>query len=195
MKETILISIIIIFIYIYFFLNKKNFVSIESYNGTKYMVYNDTFKKEKSNLLASIVKNMCLLKNYLVKNIELNDLKEYNLYIKQLDKNFNENRTSIYETDPNSDLTSFSVNKGEELSICLKSKSSDKLHDINLLMYVVIHEMSHFACPEIGHGDLFQKIFKKFLEVAVKLNIYQYDDYSIKPVEYCGMILSSNIIS
>jgi len=195
MKETILISIIIIFIYIYFFLNKKNFVSIESYNGTKYMVYNDTLKKDKSNLLASIVKNMCLLKNYLVKNINSDDLKEYNLYIKQLDKNFNENRTSIYETDPNSDLTSFSVNKGEELSICLKSKSSDKLHDINLLMYVVIHEMAHFACPEIGHGDLFQKIFKKFLEVAVIIDIYHYEDYSTKPVEYCGMILSSNIIS
>lgn len=195
MKETILISIIIIFIYIYFFLNKKNFVSIESYTGTKYMVYNDNLNKDKSNLLASIVKNMCSLKNHLVKNIDSDDLKEYSSYIKQLDKNFNENRTSIYETDPNSDLTSYSVNKGEELSICLKSKTSNKLHDINLLMYVIIHEMAHFACPEIGHGELFQKIFKKFLEVAVELKIYHYEDYSTKPVEYCGMILSSNVIN
>ena len=61
-------------------------------------------------------------------------------------------------------------------------------------MYVVIHEMAHFACPEIGHGELFQKIFKKFLEVSIKLNIYKLEDYSDKPVEYCGMILSSNII-
>ena len=195
MKETILIFIIIIFIYIYFFLNKKNFVSIESYTGTKYMVYNDNLNKDKANLLASIVKNMCILKNHLTANILSNDLKEYEPYIKQLDKNFNENRTSIYETDPTSEFTSYSVNKGEELSVCLKSKNSDKLHDINLLMYVVIHEMAHFACPEIGHGALFQKIFKKFLEVAVELEIYQYNDYNKKPVEYCGMILSSNIIS
>jgi predicted metal-dependent hydrolase len=195
MKETILIFIIIIFIYIYFFLNKKNFVSIESYTGTKYMVYNDNLNKDKANLLATIVIKMCILKNHLVENILSDDFKDYVSYIKQLDKNFNESRTTIYETDPTSNFTSYSVNKGEELSVCLKSKNSDKLHDINLLMYVVIHEMAHFACPEIGHGDLFQKIFKKFLEVAVKLEVYEYNDYNKEPVEYCGMILSSNIIS
>jgi predicted metal-dependent hydrolase len=62
-------------------------------------------------------------------------------------------------------------------------------------MYVIIHEMSHFACPEIGHGELFQKIFKKFLKVAVELSIYTYDDYSSKPIEYCGMILSSSVMN
>jgi predicted metal-dependent hydrolase len=195
MKETILISIIIIFIYIYFFLNKKNLISIESYNGTKYMVYNDNLNKDKANLLAKIVKNMCILKNHLTKNIDSDELSEYKPYIQQLDKNFNENRTSIYETDPNSNLTSYSVNKGEELSVCLKSKNNGQLHEINLLMYVVIHEMSHFACPEIGHGPLFQKIFKKFLEESIKLEIYSYEDYSSKPIEYCGMILSSNVVN
>ena len=193
MIETIIISTIIIIIYIYIFLNKKNFISIESYNGTKYMVYNDELSKDKSNLLATIVKNMCILKNYLNKNIETDNLKDYASYIKNLDVNFNENRTSIHETDPTSDLTSYSVNKGEELSVCLKSKNSGQLHDINLLMYVVIHEMAHFACPEIGHGALFQKIFKKFIEVAIKLEIYNYDDYTSKPIEYCGMILSSSV--
>ena len=157
------------------------------------MVYNDELSKDKSNLLATIVKNMCILKNYLNKNIETDNLKDYASYIKNLDVNFNENRTSIHETDPTSDLTSYSVNKGEELSVCLKSKNSGQLHDINLLMYVVIHEMAHFACPEIGHGALFQKIFKKFIEVAIKLEIYNYDDYTSKPIEYCGMILSSSV--
>ena len=195
MKETILISIIIIFIYIYFFLNKKNLISIESYNGTKYMVYNDNLNKDKANLLANIVKNMCILKNYLIKNIDTDELSEYKPYIQQLDKNFNENRTSIYETDPNSNLTSYSVNKGEELSVCLKSKNNGQLHEINLLMYVVIQEMSHFACPEIGHGPLFQKIFKKFLEISIKIEIYNYEDYNSKPIEYCGMILSSNVVN
>jgi predicted metal-dependent hydrolase len=61
-------------------------------------------------------------------------------------------------------------------------------------MYVVIHEMAHFACPEIGHGELFKKIFKHLIEVAIKLNIYEKVDYSTYPVEYCGMVLSSSII-
>jgi len=194
MKETILIFIILVIIYIFYYINRMNYVSIESNSGTTYMVYNDELNKDKANLLSSVVINMCSLKNYLVKNKDSEDLIEYKDYIEQLNKNFNEYRTKIYETNPNSNLTSYSVNKGEELSICLKSKNTGKLHDINLLMYVVIHEMAHFACPEIGHGDLFQKIFKKFLEVSIKINIYKLEDYSDKPVEYCGMILSSNII-
>ena len=193
MKETILISTIIIVIYIFFFLNKKNFITIESNTGTKYMVYDDNLNKDKANLLAVIVKNMCLLKNHLIKNIESDDIKEFSIYIKQLDKNFNENRTSIYETDPNSDLTSYSVNKGEELSFCLTSKKTNQLHDINLLMYVAIHELSHIACPEIGHGALFKKIFKKFIDVSIELNIYNKVDYNQYPVEYCGMNLNSSI--
>jgi predicted metal-dependent hydrolase len=61
-------------------------------------------------------------------------------------------------------------------------------------MYVAIHEMAHVACPEIGHGKLFMKIFKKLAEEAVKINIYRKVNYSDNPVEYCGMILSSSII-
>ena len=193
MIETILIACIIILIYIFFFLNKKNFVSIESNTGTKFSVYDDVYKKEKANLLSDIVKNMYILKNYLIKNINSDELKEYSLYIQQLNRNFNENRTNVHETDPTSNLTSYSVNKGEELSVCLKSKNSEHLHNINLLMYVIIHEMSHFACPEIGHGPLFQKIFKKFIDTSIILNIYSYDAYTSKPIAYCGMILSSSV--
>ena len=130
MIETILLSCIIIVIYIYFFLNKKNFVSIESNTGTKFMVYDDNLNKDKANLLSLIVQNMYILKNYLVQNITSDEFTEYTSYIQQLNKNFNENRTKIYETDPTTDLTSYSVNKGEELSVCLKSKNSDKLHTV-----------------------------------------------------------------
>ena len=61
-------------------------------------------------------------------------------------------------------------------------------------MYVAIHEMSHIACPEIGHGNLFKKIFKKLVEEAIILGIYRKIDYSSQPAEYCGMILSSSIV-
>ena len=115
-------------------------------------------------------------------------------YINQLGQNFNEDKTVIYETDPDSNLTSYSVNKGEELSFCLKSKKTDNLHDINLMMYVAIHELAHIGCPEIGHGDLFKKIFKFFTEEAIKIGIYKKVNYSELPVEYCGMVLSSSIV-
>lgn len=192
MKETILISMVIIFIYIFLFINRNNLIYVESKSGTKFLVHKDKHKNEKANLLGRIVENIFLLKNHMVKNID--SFPNYRPYIKQLEENLSETRTVIYETDPESNLTSYSVNKGEELSFCLKSKKTDTLHDINLLMYVAIHEMAHVACPEIGHGDLFKKIFRKLAEEAINIGVYKKVDFSDSPTEYCGMILSSSII-
>lgn len=184
--------LLIIFILLFIFLNKNNLIYVEGQNGINFLINNDTDKEYKIRLLSKIVENMYKLKNHMIKNI--NNFKDYTEYIKQLQENFTEKRTSIYETNPSSNLTSFSVNKGEELSVCLKSKNTNKFHDINLLMYVVIHEMAHFACPDIGHGIKFKKIFKKLVEEAININIYTKVDYNTNPVEYCGMILSSSII-
>jgi hypothetical protein len=192
MKETILISMVIIFIYFFLFINRKNLVFIETNSGTKFLVHKDNLKNEKANLLGKMVENMFILRNHMVKNI--NNFPSYKPYINQLKNNLSETNTIVYETDPNSELTSYSVNKGEELSFCLKSKKTNQLHDLNLLMYVAIHEMAHVACPEIGHGKLFMKIFRKLVEEAIKINIYKKVNFSDIPVEYCGMILSSSII-
>lgn len=173
-------------------MHKQNVVYIEAYTGEQFMVYIDEDKEEKANMLAKILANLLKLKEHLVTNIDT--MGEFQDSIRQLDNNFNENKTIIYETDPKSDLTSYSVNKGEELSFCLKSKKNQRLHDINLLMYVAIHELAHIGCSEIGHGALFKKIFKKYIEEAIKIGIYKHQDYSINNVEYCGMILSSSII-
>jgi predicted metal-dependent hydrolase len=193
MKESLIISIIVIFIYIFLFYNKKNVVLITGQdNFTKYLVYDDDKKKDSALLLEKVTENMFKLKNYLYSN--KNNFPEFKDYINQLHRNLNKDRTLIYENDPNSELTSFSVNKGEEIAFCLKSKKTGNIHETNLIMYVAIHEMAHIACPEIGHGELFRKIFKFLTEQAIEINLYKYDDYDSKPVEYCGMILSSNII-
>ena len=192
MHEYVLIVLLIIIILIFYLNINNNSIFIKSSKGNDYYINKDNFQNIKIELLDVIQDNMYKLKKILLDNIE--SYPEYKEYIIQLDKNFNKKRTKIYETDYNSNLTSYSVNKGEELSICLKSKKTGALHDINLLMYVIIHEMSHFACPEIGHGPLFIKIFKFFLQVAIDNKLYYYEDYNSKPIEYCGMELNSSII-
>jgi len=192
MKESILISGILIIIYIFLFINRNNVIYMESKSGTKFLVHKDSLKKEKAELLGDIVERMSILKNHLV--INKDKFSEYKPYITQLENNFTESKTVIYETDPESNLTSYSVNKGEELSVCLKSKKTGKLHKINLLMYVIIHEMAHFACPEIGHGKLFVKIFEKFAQEAIKIGIYNKEYFESTPTEYCGMILTSSVV-
>jgi len=193
MKETILVAIIVIIIYLFLFHNKKNVVLIEGRENNKYLVYNDKNKENSAILLGDVINNMFKLKDYLYNNI--NNYPEFTEYIKQLHRNLNKDRSLIYENDPTSDLTSFSVNKGEEIAFCLKSKKTGNLHQLNLIMYVALHEMAHIACPEIGHGNLFKKIFKFLTEVAIKIGIYSLDNYDSNPVEYCGMMLSSNILN
>jgi predicted metal-dependent hydrolase len=194
MNEYILLYVSIILIILYLYLNKSNLKYIESgKTGTKYLVQNNKFKKETAELLEKVIINMYKLKMYLNKNID--KFPNFNKYIKQLDEKLNEERTTIYENKEKSDLTSYSVNKGEEIVFCLKSKKSNKNHKINTIMYVAIHEMAHLGCPEIGHTQLFNKIFKFFLQEAVKLNIYTYTNYSDEPIEYCGMVLTTNILN
>lgn len=192
MKETILIAIIVVIIYLFLFHNKKNVVLIEGRDKNKYLVYNDIKKNDSALLLSDVVNNMFKLKDHLYQNID--KYPEFKEYIKQLYKNLHKDRTLIYENDPSSKLTSFSVNKGEEIAFCLRSKKTDELHQLNLIMYVALHEMAHIACPEIGHGELFKKIFKFLTEIAIELKLYKLDNYEANPVEYCGMMLSSNIL-
>ena len=192
-QEIIIFSVIIVLAYLMYKIRKSKLTIIENEDtGMKLMVYNDKNKKGSASLLSDIIVRMFKLRNNLIKDKE--KYPEFKQYIELLESNFNETRTQIYENDPSSELTSFSVNKGEEVAFCLKSKKDGRLHEINLLIYVAIHEMAHMACPEIGHGDLFKKIFKFLTLRAVEMQLYEKDDYAKNPVEYCGMILSSTIL-
>ena len=192
MKETFIICMLVIFIYIFLTMNSNKFVLIEASDGQKVRVNDEIDQQGSANLLAEIIVRIYKLRNYLKNNKDKypNQIDCIDL----LEKNLNEDRTQIYENSTSSDYTSYSVNKGEEIVFCLRSKKTNKLHDINLMMYVAIHEMAHIGCFEIGHTKLFKEIFAFYLKIAIELDIYKYDNYDENPVEYCGMILSSTII-
>lgn len=101
----------------------------------------------------------------------------------------------IKENYPNSNFTSYCVNKGEELVFCIRiSKDGGDIHDLNLLMYVVIHEISHVACPEEGHTRLFNEIFKFLCQISIELGIYTKINFEKNPENYCGIIINDSII-
>jgi hypothetical protein len=192
MKETLIIIIFIIVFYIVFIMNSSSLVRFEV-NGNEVLVRDTPDKDTSAKLLGKLIKRMYALKKYVVDN--KSKYPDYTEYINQFDENFNPSRTKIYETSLTSDYTSYSINKGEELVFCIRSKSTMKLHDINLLMYVAVHELAHTACPETGHTPLFNKIFKFLLERAIEIKLYYYEDYANNPVEYCGMKLYTNILN
>ena len=193
LKESLLLIFVIIFIYLFIHLNSKNVVYVESLNdGKKYMVYNDEKKHDSVELLSELVNRLYKIRKILYERRD--EYPEFKEYIELLHKNLHPERTQIYENDINSKYTSYSVNKGEEIVFCLRSKETKKLHTIDMMMYVALHEISHLACPEIGHTPLFKKIFAFIVNRAIELKLYNKIDFESNPEEYCGMQLTSSIV-
>jgi hypothetical protein len=74
-------------------------------------------------------------------------------------------------------------------------KLPNSLYDINLMMYVVLHEISHVACPIYdNHGPLFRKIFNFLTLNGINIGIYQKIDFKNYPVDYCGLMITDSIV-
>jgi predicted metal-dependent hydrolase len=191
----LILFIIIIFIVLYFVYNNiykyDNLVKVKStVDFQEYWVRDKIDKTQAANVLAKIKINMVKLIEYLKENKK--KFPENMSYIKDL-----VSRTkSIYimETPQDDKYTSYTINKGEKIVFCLRSKVLEQIHDMNTLMYVVIHELGHVGCPEYGHTPLFKKIFKFLLEQSIQIDIYDPIDYRINPQPYCGMVINEYIL-
>jgi predicted metal-dependent hydrolase len=191
----LIVLIIIIFVILYFIYNYSykydNLVKIKSVIDDEYYWVRDKNDKAKAaNTLAQIKINMKKLVNYLQAN--QNKFPENLSYIKDLVSRTQ--KINIMETPQDEKYTSYTINKGEKIVFCLRSKILDNIHDMNTLMYVVIHEMAHVGCPEYGHTPLFKKIFKFLLQQSIIIGIYKSVDYRINPQNYCGMTINEYLL-
>ena len=184
----ILIFIFIIIIKLYYdsdFFQLKCIVS--DVNGKKYCVRERKNIKQASNLLAKTTENM----NKLVKHLGNTHSEKEN--VKFLIKNYNPKK--IKEILPTSQYTAYSENKGEKIAFCLSKddkSDSNNMIDMNTLMFVALHELSHLATKSIGHTDEFWNNFKFLLQESETINIYNPIDYKKNNVEYCGMTIKDN---
>lgn len=77
---------------------------------------------------------------------------------------------------------SYTLNK-KRVYICLKD-SNGRYYNRNMLVYVILHEMAHIDCDEIGHTEKFFKLFNTLLQQASAVGLY---NPSIPPLKnYCG---------
>ena len=88
--------------------------------------------------------------------------------------------------------TSYVLNKGDEMKICLRDKKTGKIHNFNSLVFVNLHELSHMLDKNYGHNPSFWTSFRLILCEAVALGIYKPVDYSKNPVYYCGIKITSS---
>jgi predicted metal-dependent hydrolase len=194
MKEIILtlilIFLILYFVYINLYTDDNLVYERATFDNGHYWVRNMSDKSQAANTLAVIKSNMNKLIDYLQKNI--NQFPEKMSCIKELVKRTR--KIYIMETPKDEKFTSYTINKGEKIVLCLRSKFLNNIHDMNTIMYVVIHELAHVACPEYGHTPLFKKIFIFLLKQSEKINIYKSIDYRINPQDYCGMTINEYLL-
>lgn len=158
---------------------------ISDVNGQKYCVRDRT----KLSLAADKLAEVNIRLNKLIKY--LNEKYNDNDFVNRLVKNYNPKK--IYETLPTSEYTAYSENKGEKLAFCLDTeKEGGRLIDLNTLMYVALHEISHIGTKSIGHTEEFWDNFKFVITEAKNIGIYQLVDYKKEPARYCGMNITDN---
>ena len=152
---------------------------VSKIDGRKYLVRNLKDKQEAADLLATIRKNLIRLSQ------ELKKKNNSNVDIDRMINNFNPN--NISESNDDNKYTSYSVNKGEKMVFCIRSRDSkNRLVKVNTIMFVALHELAHTMTKSIGHTKEFWDNFRIILRNAGKLGIYNRVNYNETPVEYCG---------
>lgn len=198
----IIVVLISILLYINYYYSEDKYIKS---NNNYYIIRRGEkpfqFLKDSADTLSELDKRIIKL----ISNLELKYTQDFskNYWIKMLRQNYsNSNGVSILSEAAIDDrYTTYTINKSN-IHVCLRSRdTSEKLYDINLLMYVILHELAHLCNynkdgqPIQGHGQEFREIFKILVKESILIGIYTFTDYSKNPTEYCGLTLSSQIVS
>jgi hypothetical protein len=189
---TVYLIIVLVFLLIWNIRLRMEFperMTLSSVDGNNYSVktqFND--HRKASNILARL--------NLINKKLILHMKKKYantnfENHIEFLEGNYNGDVLSehIPRTTVN---TSYVLNKGELIKLCLRDPATGKFHDFKTLLFVNLHELSHLLDKKYGHGVSFWKGFKTVLQNAEEIGIYNPVDYSKQPTKYCGLTISNN---
>ena len=180
----ILASIVIVSYFAYTTYMNDNLIKIKStVDNNEYFVQDKDDAAEAANLIAQIRKNLILLVEHLIKSHPPDDIR-----IILLKENFNPD--ALREVEDGSSYTSYSINKGEKIVLCLRNK--DGLVNINTMMFVCLHELAHVCNETIGHDAAFWDTFRWILEESINIGIYKKQKFEEHPEPYCGMIINSS---
>ena len=183
MEEFIVFFVLILIILsVWSHINKnKNIIYTKStIDSRKYLVRKLKDSQQAANKLAEL--------NGMIDKIinTCHDSKTPNAHL--LKENYNPDTLS--ETVPGSKYTSYSVNKGEKISICIRHKD-DNFMEFNTIIFVTIHELAHIMTVSTGHTEEFWANMKFILEQSEKIGLYKPVDYNKTPEQYCGMTINS----
>lgn len=151
-------------------------------DGQIYKVRNLRDKQEAADLLARV---RLKLKNFIA---HLESSFPDKPQVKRIQQRFKATPERLLESTPDAEHTSYSVNKGEKVHLCLRQRqgADESLVNENIMVFVALHEMAHVVTDSVGHEPEFWNNFGWLLKEAEKTNTYQYTDFKAHPVRYCG---------
>jgi hypothetical protein len=152
-----------------------------------YLVRNLPDKQEACDRLARVRAKILVLRTFLDQTYKDKP------FVKQIINNFDCSSERFSESTPDAQYTSYSVNKGEKIFMCLRQRNEkEELVNENTILFVALHEMSHVGTSSIGHTPEFWNHFAWILEQAERVKIYEYTDFAAHPVEYCGVHITDS---
>lgn len=182
----IIVSVVLILlIYVHNRSSAKDLGYIKStIDGNHYLCRPRNDALRAANVFAEINRRLLLLSKHLrrkYKNPKLN---------KRLSKY---KSSAISEAGAKNPNTSYLINKGQSLVLCIRDKSDEyNLLDINTIMFVALHEFSHLISVSIGHTEEFWSNFKFALINAREIGIYKEEDYEKSNKPYCGIKITNS---
>ena len=186
-----LLLIVITIFYIYLETKSLGVIYVKSsLDNREYLVRNLPDKLQAANILANIHKRLKLLIEHLNKAEVQSEFTDQNRTdIIRLSKNYR--KGNISESNPGNSYTSYSINKGEKIVFCIRSKDGlNTLVDLNTMMFVAIHEAGHLMTESVGHDQSFWDNMRFLLKESMKIEIYEKQDFINDPVDYCGTVIN-----
>jgi hypothetical protein len=162
---------------------------ISTFDNREYLVLSEYKPKEEleKSFKLAVIRNK--LNNLLT---ELRQDKNY------LETNFGTHANGIISRlnfepeDIQESTSSYTINK-KTMNLCLRTINNE-FSSINTITFVAIHELGHIISAQADPGHQTQEFhsnFENLLRFAYKQGIWDYIDYSISPVFYCGINVDS----
>lgn len=186
LTDVVVLVIMFAIIIMYF---KKQYGEVEyvrsNIDNRRYLVRKLPDAQQAADMLAKLNDRMTkLVQHMMAKHGNRKD-------VQQLYKNYDPDAVS--EGGMEHGYTSYSVNKGEKIVMCVRQKDGNFV-SLNVLMYVATHELAHIMTREVGHTETFWDNFKFLLKEAVSTGVYSKQDFAKDPQPYCGIQITSSVI-
>lgn len=163
-----------------FLLDDRTYVHAS--DGRKYRVRNTSKKTETAEALARLNEKV----TQFIDRLQNNSDAEYRPMAVRLKDRYRPETISEGRVDKR--YTSYTVNKGEQVVLCLRSRDErDEIYDDNLIFYVALHELAHISSVTEDHSPEFHRNFRYLLRKASEWNMWRRVD---RPFQYCGMYVS-----